>query len=221
MTRLKSPAVQFLIVEDHMLVRDALVLLLGELADDVRVLQAGTLAGALEKIKANDKLDLIILDLLLPDISGIAGLRAIRSIAPKTKVVVLSGNYARKDVMKAFEHGAAGFIPKSMSTDSLINALKVVLSGEKYIPSDILLTIGDTSDPLSNLESDNPLRQMTKRQIEVLGLLTRGLTNKVIADKLGIEEVTAKLHVKNILHKIGAKNRTEAVRKALDLGWEI
>lgn len=212
---------QFLIVEDHMLIRDALVPLLEELADDVRVLQSGTLAGALEKIEANDNLDLIILDLRLPDMSGLAGLKAIRSSAPDAKVVVLSGNYDRRDMVTAFDYGAAGFLPKSLSTGSLINALKVVLSGEKYIPSDVLLAIADTSDPLSSLESDNPLRQLTLRQKEVLALLMEGLTNKAIAGKLGVEEVTAKLHVKNIFKKLGAKNRTEAAKKAADLGWKV
>lgn len=210
---------QILIVDDHMLVRDALVPLLEELADDVHVLQSGTLADALEIIETNDSLDLIILDLLLPDMSGIAGLKAVRSSAPDTKVVVFSGNYDRGNVVAAFEHGAAGFIPKSLSTDSLINALKVVMSDERYIPADVLLAIGDTSDPLSSLKSDNPLRQLTYRQKEVLALLMEGFTNKAIADKLGVEEVTTKFHVGSILKKLGAKNRTEAARKAAKLGW--
>lgn len=207
-----------LLVDDHSLVRDALRPLLMELVENVSIKECGSFDSALKIAAGIEKLDMLLLDLHLPGMSGIANIEIFRSRFPETAVVILSGNYVRQDVVKSFEYGAAGFIPKSLSISSLKNALKVVLAGERYVPADIL------DVPVANLEGyreisqDNPLHSLTHRQREVLYALTDSLTNKAIAKRLNVRETTVKLHLRNIFKKLGARNRTEAVKIAIKHG---
>lgn len=213
---------EILVVDDHSLVRAALRPILTGLQDDVHVAESSTFSGAIETASKIDGLDLIVLDLQLPGMSGVADIEVFRTKFPSTIVVILSGYYVRQDVLKAFQYGATGFIPKSLSTDSLRNAFNMVLSGERYIPSDILVALGDDcgiASSNSKVSVENPLLRLTYRQREVLDLLTEGLSNKSIANKLGIQEVTVKLHLKNIYKLLKVQNRTQAVRTALRLGW--
>lgn len=213
---------EILIVDDHSLVRAALKLLLTDLGSNVHFTESGTFRGGIEAASRIEGLDLVILDLQLPGMSGVADIVEFRSQCPRALIVIFSGYYVRQDVLKAFQHGAAGFIPKSLSTDSLKNAFKVVMSGERYIPSDVLVALDSTDsidDANIGLHNESPLLHLTYRQREVLDLLTEGLSNKAIAKKLGIQEVTVKLHLKNIFKLLGAQNRTQAVRIALKLGW--
>ncbi len=213
---------EILVVDDHSLVRDALKPILNDLVDDVHITESATFGGAIETASRIKGLDLVVLDLQLPGMSGVSDVGVFRSRFPETLVVILSGYYVRQDVLKAFQHGAAGFIPKSLSTESLKTAFRMVLSGERYIPSDILVALNnDGGIDKSDIESDNdnPLLHLTYRQREVLDLLTEGMSNKSIANKLGIQEVTVKLHMKNIFKMLHAENRTQALRIALKLGW--
>ena len=213
---------EVLIVDDHSLVRDALRPILVDLRDDVNISESSTFSGAVEAASRIEGLDLIVLDLQLPGMSGVADIDVFRTRFPRAIVVILSGYYVRQDVLKAFQHGAAGFIPKSLSTESLRNAFKMVLSGERYIPSDILVALDDNGavdHANGDVNGENPLLHLTYRQREVLDLLTEGQSNKVIAGNLNIQEVTVKMHLKNIFKMLGAQNRTQAVRIALKLGW--
>ncbi len=210
-----------LIVDDHSLVREAIRPLLVEIVENVSITECGSFDSALEMAAGIDKLDMLLLDLHLPGMSGIANIEIFRSRFPETAVVILSGNYVRQDVVKSFEYGAAGFIPKGLSISSLKNALKVILAGERYVPSDIL------DVPVANLKGyreispDNPLHSLTHRQREVLDALSDGLSNKAIAKRLDVQETTVKLHLKNIFRELGARNRTDAVKVAIKLGWTI
>ncbi|MCH8861858.1 MAG: response regulator transcription factor [Proteobacteria bacterium] len=210
-----------LLVDDHSLVREALRPLLMELVENVSIMECGSFDSALEMADGIDKLDMLLLDLHLPGMSGIANIEIFRSRFPETAVVILSGNYVRQDVVKSFEYGAAGFIPKGLSITSLKNALKVVLAGERYVPSDILDVPAANLKGYREISPDNPLHGLTHRQREVLDALTGGLTNKAIAKRLNVQETTVKLHLRNIFKKLGARNRTEAVRIAIKHGWTI
>ncbi|MEQ5776852.1 MULTISPECIES: response regulator transcription factor [unclassified Thalassospira] len=213
-----------LLADDHDLVRDGITSFLQTAAPDVTVAQAKDFAEALAIVNGERSIDLTILDLNMPGMNGLSGLTVMRQKYPDVPVVILSGSVKRSDVLNALEHGASGYLPKTLSGKSLINALRLVLSGEKYIPSALLEDDGGTIRPgeidLDGLEPDNPLRQLTNREREVLALLTKGLSNKEIAKQLSVREITVKVHLTGIFKKLGAANRTQAVKIAMQLGWE-
>ena len=158
-----------------------------------------------------EKLDLIILDYKLPGTVGLAGFEALTAAVPDIPIVFLSGNMHRDDVLLAIGAGAAGVIPKDLSAEAMINALRLVLSGEKYLPA-IVLPDHDENGAASGRVDEGPLSGLTLRQREVMELLMQGLPNKKIAESLGVEEVTVKLHLSKIFKKLGANNRTDAAR---------
>ncbi|OSQ38557.1 response regulator [Thalassospira mesophila] len=213
-----------LLADDHDLVRDGITSFLQTAAPDVTIAQAKDFAEALAIVNGERSIDLTILDLNMPGMNGLSGLTVMRQKYPDVPVVILSGSVKRSDVLNALEHGASGYLPKTLSGKSLINALRLVMSGEKYIPSALLEDDGGTIRPgeidLDGLEPDNPLRQLTNREREVLALLTKGLSNKEIAKQLSVREITVKVHLTGIFKKLGAANRTQAVKIAMQLGWE-
>ena len=219
-----SDAMRILLADDHDLVRDGICAFLKLAAPDTAISEARDFAEALSIVATDRKIDLIILDLNMPGMNGLAGLTVMRQKAPETPVAILSGSVKRTDVLSALEHGAAGYLPKTLSGKALLNALRLILSGERYIPSALLEEKGNAARPgaidLEGLEQDNPLRRLTNRECEVLALLTKGLSNKEIAKRLYVREITVKVHLTGIFKKLGASNRTQAVKTAMQLGWE-
>jgi DNA-binding NarL/FixJ family response regulator len=132
-------------------------------------------------------------------------------------VVILSGHVERENVLAAVRAGVAGYIPKTISGAALINALRLVLEGETYLPSSILVdsAASDRKIPPS------PLSTLSAREREILGYLIEGLTNKEIARLLDLQEITIKIHLRNVYRKIGAVNRAQAVRIAMTAGWPM
>lgn len=213
-----------LLADDHDLVRDGITSFLKTAAPEVEIAQAKDFAEALSIVDGDTPVELTILDLNMPGMNGLSGLTVMRQKHPEIPVVILSGSVKRSDVLNALEHGASGYLPKTLSGKSLINALRLIMSGEKYIPSALLEDDGTNSRPgeidLDGLSPDNPLRQLTNREREVLALLTKGLSNKEIAKQLTVREITVKVHLTGIFKKLGAANRTQAVKIAMQLGWE-
>lgn len=213
-----------LLADDHDLVRDGIRSFLNLAAPDVEVSEAKDFAEALSVVSTGTPIDLTILDLNMPGMNGLSGLTVMRQKFPQMPVVILSGSVKRTDVLSALEHGAAGYLPKTLSGKALINALRLILSGERYIPSALLDDDGATGRPgeidLDGLAPDNPLRQLTNREREVLSLLTKGMSNKEIAKQLNVREITVKVHLTGIFKKLGAANRTQAVKIAMQMGWE-
>ena len=205
---------EVLLVEDHVMVRQALKFFLEELDNTVVVNTAGNVDEAVEFSSHAEKLDLIILDYKLPRTVGLAGFEALAAAVPDVPIVFLSGIMHRAEVLRALGAGAAGVIPKDLSVEAMMNALKLVLSGEKYLPS-IILPNSDEDDTASQETGEGPLSGLTLRQREVMELLTQGLPNKKIAESLGVEEVTVKLHLSKIFKKLGVGNRTQAVMIAM------
>ena len=215
---------QILLADDHRLVRDGLKVFLERLASEVDVVEAATFDEALSEATGASKLDLIILDLAMPGMNGLAGLEVMRARFPGVPVVILSGTLQRSEVINALERGADGYIPKTLSGKAMINALRLVISGEKYVPS-IIFSDGDAAQASGRgnnvvFSGDSPLQRLTPRERDVLGLLTKGHPNKEIARALGLKEVTVKVHLKGVFRKLGAANRTQAVKIAMQLGWE-
>ena len=191
-----------LIADDHDLVRDTIAAYL-ETVEGFKVLTAATLDEALENMRGLDAIDLLILDYNMPGMNGLNGLDRAAKAFPATKVVLMSGVANRDVANAAMAQGAHGFIPKSLTAKSLVNAIKFVLSGERYFPFEFGTseTSPDPSGAFANLSD---------REMQTLEQLCIGLSNKEIARNLGVQEVTVKLHVKNVLAKLGVSNRTQA-----------
>lgn len=191
-----------LIADDHDLVRDTIGAYL-ETVDEFKVLTAPNLDQALEKMAGLDSIDLLILDYNMPGMNGLDGLVLAKKRYPATRIVLMSG-VANKDVANAaMSNGADGFIPKSLGAASLVNAIKFVLSGERYFPFDF-----GASE--ASMQQDDTFASLSARELQTLEQLCIGLSNKEIARNLDIAEVTVKLHVKNLLSKLGVSNRTQA-----------
>jgi len=211
---------KFLLVDDHVLIRDALRSVLVELQPDAVVLEAGTCGEAMALIRQHADLTLMLLDLKLPDRDGFDVMAELRDNHPALSVVMLSAFNDRDNVIKALDGGALGFIPKAGSRDVLVSALRLILAGGVYIPPDIL-----NRTPAAAAEPDQPAAPaelgLTERQVDVLALMMQGKSNKLICRALDLAEPTVKNHVSAILKVLDVSNRTEAVLAVAALGWEL
>jgi DNA-binding NarL/FixJ family response regulator len=220
---------KILVVDDHVLIRDAVRGVLKELKGDADVLEASDCRQALALIAENaDDLGLILLDLNLPDRDGFTALSEVRERYPAISVVVLSGQHDRSTVVKALELGALGFIPKSGQREVMMSALQLVFAGGIYIPPEILsrdLSITPPPGPKPGAGGRPPASPsdlgLTERQIDVLALMMQGKSNKAICRVLDLAEPTVKNHVTAILKALKVTNRTEAVIAVRELGWDL
>jgi DNA-binding NarL/FixJ family response regulator len=217
-----------LIVDDHPLIREALANVLAELGPQVVVLQAESLKGALAELTAHPDTTLILLDLMLPDGEGTSVLDQVRQAHPGVPVVVLSATDNRATVLAAIDGGAMGFISKRSASPVLVNALRLVLAGEVYIPPEVLRAetlprpaagAGLASAP-GNRRTGEELG-LTPRQMDVLTLLVQGKPNKVICRELGLAEGTVKTHTAAIFRALAVSNRTQAVFAVSRLGIQL
>jgi DNA-binding NarL/FixJ family response regulator len=191
-----------LIADDHDLVRDTIAAFL-EQGNEFKVVTADSLTQVIELGKGEIPFDVVILDYNMHGMNGLEGLDRARNAMPFTKIALMSGVATKSVGTDAMERGAVGFLPKSMSAKSLLNAVRFIASGERYFPFDF-----DKADSVGSGAARDI--SLTPRETETLEQLTLGLSNKEIARNLGIQEVTVKLHVKTLLAKLGAKNRTQA-----------
>lgn len=213
---------QILVADDHKLVRDGLRPFLQELDPGVEILDAATLGEAIKVIDETPGIGLVLLDLMMPGMDGLSGLQQIKTRIPDTPVVIVSGYSTRDHVVSAVQSGAAGFIPKTVSGTAMVNALRLVLSGEKYLPSSTFFEDPVSSaslPPAKPVGAPPPFDRLSRREGEILAQLVEGRTNKEIAIALSLQEITIKVHLRNVYRKIGAANRAQAVRIALQSGW--
>jgi DNA-binding NarL/FixJ family response regulator len=210
-----------LLVDDHALVREAMRGVIAELRPEAAVIEAATCADGLSLIQQHPDVDLVMLDLGLPDRNGFEVLEELRDRYPAMSVVMLSGSNDRGSVATALAKGALGFIPKSVTHEVLVSAIRLVLAGGIYIPPEILIDSEPMSAP-QPVERRSPAELgLTPRQVEVLALMMQGKSNKLICRTLHLAEPTVKNHVSAILKALGAINRTEAALAAAKLNWEI
>jgi len=218
---------KIILVDDHELITDALSALLIDVDPLVEVHTGHDAEAALELVRAHADADLMLLDLGLPGATGTSLLEAAVELAPDLKIVILSGVDDQRSVMRVLQCGAAGFVPKSMATETLVAAIRFVLSGGVYIPSDLLdpsARLGPLSGPPPRVQEAAPggtKVALTERQEQVLQLLARGAPIKVICRELSLSEGTVKTHVTAIYRAFGASNRTEALLAARRSGYDI
>lgn len=193
-----------LIADDHDLVREAIAaLLIQEGIEEVETVP--DLERGIAMIEETGVFDLVLLDYLMPGMNGLEGLYKMLDVNRARPVALISANMSRSNVEEAIGSGAAGFIPKTMSSHSLANAVRFMASGEIYAPYTFMKTLNETVGDLSLRES------------EVLKGICQGKSNKEIARDLELQEPTIKLHVKTLCRKLNAKNRTHAAMLARDL----
>jgi len=197
----------FIIADDHPLFRGALRQTLERSFESIRIVEAGTLGDVTAILEAGEEIDLILLDLSMPGMRGFSGLMYLRAQFPAVPVVIVSATEDGASIRRCLEFGAAGFIPKSLGTETIESALESVLAGNIWVPPDINLASG--ADEISDLVTR--LSSLTPQQVRVLMMLSQGLLNKQIAYELTVSEATVKAHVSAILQKLGVDSRTQAV----------
>ncbi len=204
-----------LVADDHPLFRDALLAVVSAGLADTQLLEADSLAAALQCVENNDGLDLLLLDLSLPDTEGLEGLKILRDTCPWLPVAIVSALQERQLVLDAIALGAVGYIPKSTPREQLLAAITQILQGQLYLPADIMRRPPPRVLPSTTTESadhpQNRLPRLTDKQLDVLSCMSQGMSNKQIARELAIAETTVKTHVSAILRKLGASSRVHAI----------
>ncbi|WP_257305973.1 response regulator [Geothrix campi] len=208
MTTIPSAPIRLLIVDDHPVVRDGLVAILHQAEPDLEVV--GEAGDGKEAVTAWRTLrpTVTIMDLQLPGQTGVEAITAIRREDPDARVLVLTTFDGDADIQRALEAGARGYLLKNMRRGTLIEAVRAVAAGQRYLPPATAARL------VEGMESE----RLTARELDVLRLLAQGQRNREIADELGLAEPTVKIHVNNLLRKLQVKDRTEATMVALRRG---
>lgn len=203
------PDTRLLLIDDHRIYLDGLSLTLSKLAQGI-ILDHAHSASQAEELVRRHTFDLILLDLQLPDSSGLALLQKLRVIDPVVPIAILTASNSPSDLDAALQLGAAGFISKTADGQTLLSAATRLLFGEKVV-------ISAENQPMDRVGSARELG-VTPRQLEILDLLAEGLPNKVICTRLTLSEDTVKTHLKALFSTLGCHNRTECVNSARRLG---
>jgi two-component system, NarL family, nitrate/nitrite response regulator NarL len=177
--------------------------------------EAFALAGT-RKVGQDRNFDLIVLDMRMPGMNGVSGLRRMLGIAQGAPVAIISGAVSPAEAREIMREGAAGFLPKTMGVTELADALKKLLAGERYLP-DFLMAGKNSEAVAARAPQVETIANLTAREQEVLEEVMQGWSNKQIADHLSVAEITVKTHLTALFRKLGAKNRTDAARIALQM----
>ena len=199
--------IRILTVDDHPMLREGIAALVASQPDMKLVGEASTGREAVEQFRKH-KPDLTLMDLQMPEMDGIDAMVAICSEFPEARIIVLTTYKGDVQVLRALKAGARAYLLKGLLRKELLETIRAVHAGQKRIPAEIAAELADHA-------VDDAL---TAREIDVLRLIALGNANKLVADQLGITEDTVKGHVKNILSKLGASDRTHAVTIALKRG---
>ena len=199
--------IRILTVDDHPMLREGIASLVASQSDMKLVAEASTGLEALDQFR-NHRPDLTLMDLQMPDMGGIEGMVAIRNEFPEARIIVLTTYKGDAQVVRALKAGARAYLLKGLLRKELLETIRAVYAGQKRIPPEVAAVLADHAVD----------EALTAREIDVLRLIARGNANKLIGDQLSITEETVKGYVKNILSKLGARDRTHAVTVALTRG---
>ncbi|MDN3277972.1 response regulator transcription factor [Frankia sp. RB7] len=205
---------KFLIVDDHSILRAGISVLLKQENPDAVVVEASDGEQALALAEAQPDLDAVLLDLQMPGVGGQSVLEEFGRRFPGLPVVILTSTEDPEEVRKSLSSGALGYVPKSASSTTLIGALKLVLQGDVYVPP---LMLNERPREIPTNPPAASLRRLTQRQSDVLRLVQRGISNKLIARELGLSEKTVKVHVTSILKALNVTTRTAAITAVQEL----
>ena len=206
MTTTPNP-IRILLADDHPLLRDGVAGLVTDQPDMELVAEASTGVEAIEQFRKY-RPDVTLLDLQMPEMNGIDAMLAIRREFPDTRIIVLTTYTGDAQILRALKAGAQAYLLKSALRRDLLDTIRAVHAGRRRIPPEVATQLAEHA-------ADDPL---TSREIDVLRLIAAGKANKLVASELAITEETVKGHVKNILSKLGANDRTHAVTIALKRG---
>jgi DNA-binding NarL/FixJ family response regulator len=201
-----------IVADDHPLFRTAIKEALSMQQGKTRFLEANSFESLQKLVDENSDVDLVLLDLHMPGVTGFAGLVYLCKRYPSVPVVIISANDDPVVIQRALEHGAAGFIPKSSSMETITKAIAAVLMGEIWSPPLHHSDLPGRND--SELQLAERMAQLTPQQFKVLMMMSKGLLNKQIGYELKVSEATVKAHVTAIMSKLGVNNRTQAVLAA-------
>ncbi|MEM6462172.1 MAG: response regulator transcription factor [Pseudomonadota bacterium] len=210
--------IQIAIVDDHQMFCDGLAQLIATLDDAYECTPINSPLNAIRMIERGRRFDLVISDLIMDSINGIAFVKALRKRGAKMPVLIISGINTAPPVEEALRLGAQGFLPKSASSETLLEALTTVLDGEIFLPPD-MWSAYERNDWSQAGSADNGLAvDLTQRQIEVLHLISEGYSNRDVARLLNVTENTVKTHIKRMFRLLNVHTRASCVRKAQSLG---
>lgn len=203
----QSKPICVLSVEDHPVFREGLSTIISSQPDMLLVAQAGNAVEAITEFRRH-RPDITLMDLRLPGTNGTDALIAIRGEFPDARIIMLSTSDSDGEIQRALRAGAAAYVLKSMPKDELLAVMRSVHSGRRHIPTDVAAVLAEHMG-----EED-----LTTRELEVLSLIRDGFRNKQIAIRLDIAETTVNFHIKNLVEKLGANDRTHAVTIAVRRG---
>lgn len=202
-----APRIRILVVDDHFMVRLGLI---GAISTEPDIEVVGEASSAAEALALFLELkpDITLMDGILPDTHGVEATRKILDQNAEARVILVSINDTAEDIHRALQAGAWGYIPKSCEKDAIVRAIRVVASGQRYLPPELSRKLAER----------NLYPPLSTREAEVLHLISKGMANKQIACELDVGEATVKSHVRHILEKLGAPDRTRAVTLAIERG---
>jgi DNA-binding NarL/FixJ family response regulator len=202
-----KPPITVLTIDDHALLRDGIRLTLADQPDLLLIAEAASGTEGIEQFRLH-RPDVTLMDLQMPDMSGIDALRQIRSEFPQARIVVLTTFGGDAKVVRALKNGASGFILKDMLRKELHDTIRAVHAGRRVIPADVAIEVAQHSDS----------EALSQREVDVLTEVAKGHSNKQIAAKFTVSEETVKGYMKSILPKLGVSDRTLAVVVAIKRG---
>ena len=204
---------KILIADDHALFRDELASRLEEINPDIVLMQAPSFSQSLKIIEKEPDLDMMIVDLDMPDMHWEESIEQLRQKSKNINIVVISASEDMRKIRKIMTNGIKGYIPKRLEPKIMLKALKIIVEGGIYMPSAFA-----ENNYTININSNCRSKTLTNRQSQVLDLIAEGKSNKQIAYEMGVSEATVKLHINALLRSLKVNNRTQAVVTAQKMG---